>query len=64
MGKRGRTPTPKPAPPLFLSEHHKKRRIVRALVEKGVKRLKRVTIKLTEEQYEEVRKLAGGRISA
>jgi hypothetical protein len=37
---------------------------VRALVEKGVKRLKRVTIKLTEEQYEEVRKLAGGRISA
>jgi hypothetical protein len=33
-------------------------------VEKGVKRFKRVTVKLSEEVYEEVRKLAGGRISA
>jgi len=33
-------------------------------VEKGAKRFKRVTVKLSEELYEEVRKLAGGRVSA
>ena len=33
-------------------------------MEKGAKRFKRVTVKLSEELYEEVRKLAGGRVSA
>ena len=33
-------------------------------MEKGAKKFKRVTVKLGEELYEEVRKLAGGRVSA